>query len=325
MVYIIFLIAAVIVVLAAVQLNKYGDIISKKSVLSGAAVGTFLIAGATSLPELTTSLTAVYIDNPDIAVGNMIGSNVFNLLILAVVDIVYRRRRLFQRVGRKHHLNSAVIGLVYMAIVIFALLNPISFEILGVGVEMLFIVAIYIVMTKFLSNSEEEEEAAPAAEEKKSGKDYKLKKAVIRFILFALLVFAAGSVLAVSGDRLAQVSGLNASFVGSFLIAASTSLPELVTVLAAFKMANYGMAVGSILGSNLFNMQLLAITDVAFRDGAVLAAADTSHAYMAGLGSFMTLVVIYLLFRPKISSNWRYALPSLVVGAVYIVTSFLLF
>ena len=67
MIYIIFLVAALLVVTAAVFISQSGDVISKKTSLSGALVGTFLIAGATSLPELTTSLTAIYIDNPDIA------------------------------------------------------------------------------------------------------------------------------------------------------------------------------------------------------------------------------------------------------------------
>ncbi|MFC7063157.1 sodium:calcium antiporter [Halobacillus seohaensis] len=321
MVYLIFLLAAIVVVIAAIRLNTFGDIISKKSRLSGAAVGTFLIAGATSLPELTTSITAVYIDNPDIAVGNMIGSNVFNLLILAVVDIIYRRRRLFQRVGYKQHLPSAIMGLAFMVIVISSLLIPGSPELFGVGIEMVVIVLLYVLMVRFISNDEEESSSEVAA----TSKDYSLKAAVVGFIVLALIVFGAGSVLSISGDQLAQVSGLDSGFVGSFLIAASTSLPELVTVLAAFKMANYGMAVGSILGSNLFNMQLLAFTDLLYRDGAILAAAGNSHVFIASLAVFMTLAIIYLLLRPSTTSQWRYAVPSLVMSFVYVVVSYILF
>ncbi|GGF26520.1 sodium/calcium exchanger membrane protein [Halobacillus andaensis] len=321
MIYIIFLLAAAVVVLAAIKLNKFGDIISQKSVLSGAAVGTFLIAGATSLPELTTSLTAVYIDNPDIAVGNMIGSNVFNLLILAVVDMIYRKRRLFQRVGYREHVPSAIVGLLFMLIIITALLIPGSIEWFGVGIEMFVMVGVYIVVVKFLSNEGEES----AADIEVPVKDYSLRQAVIRFVLLALVVFGAGSVLSIAGDQLAQVSGMDSSFVGSFLIAASTSLPELVTVLAAFKVANYGMAIGSILGSNMFNMQLLVVTDFLYRDRAILEAAGSSHIFMALLVVFMTVMIIYLLLRPRISSSWRYAAPSFVISVVYVVVSFMLF
>ncbi|MFC7785107.1 MULTISPECIES: sodium:calcium antiporter [unclassified Rossellomorea] len=319
MVYIVFLLAAAIVVAAAIYLNQFGDVISKKSSLSGAVVGTFLIAGATSLPELTTSLTAVYIDNPDIAVGNMLGSNVFNLFILAVVDLIYRKRRLFQKVNRKANIPSALFGFLFLTIIIFALFMPGSIEVFGVGIEMFFIIILYFVAMKFVSSDDAEGESVPA-------KDYSLKAAVIGFIIAALVVFASGSVLSIAGDQLAKATGMNASFVGSFLIAASTSLPELVTVLAAFKLANYNMAIGSILGSNLFNIQLLVLTDVLYRKGAILEAVDSSHIFIAGLGLLMTLVIVYLLLRPtNVMNKWRYMAPSFIITVLYIVVSYVLF
>ncbi|WRP07754.1 sodium:calcium antiporter [Rossellomorea aquimaris] len=319
MVYIVFLLAAAIVVAAAIYLNQFGDVISKKSSLSGAVVGTFLIAGATSLPELTTSLTAVYIDNPDIAVGNMLGSNVFNLFILAVVDLIYRKKRLFQKVNRKANIPSALFGFLFLTIIIFALFMPGSIEFFGVGIEMFIIIILYFVAMKFVSSDDAEGESVLT-------KDYSLKTAVIGFIIAALVVFASGSVLSIAGDQLAKATGLNASFVGSFLIAASTSLPELVTVLAAFKLANYNMAIGSILGSNLFNIQLLVLTDVLYRKGAILEAVDTSHTFVAALGLLMTLVIVYLLLRPStVMNKWRYMAPSFIITVLYIVASYVLF
>ncbi|MGM0829446.1 MAG: sodium:calcium antiporter [Bacillota bacterium] len=319
MVYIVFLLAAAIVVAAAIYLNQFGDVISKKSSLSGAVVGTFLIAGATSLPELTTSLTAVYIDNPDIAVGNMLGSNVFNLFILAAVDLIYRKRRLFQKVNREANVPSALFGFLFLTIIIFALLMPGSIEFFGVGIEMFIIITLYFVAMKFVSGDESEGGSA-------STKDYSLRTAVIGFIIAAIIVFASGSVLSIAGDQLAKATGMNASFVGSFLIAASTSLPELVTVLAAFKLANYNMAIGSILGSNLFNIQLLVLTDVLYRKGAILEAVDTSHIFIAGLGLLMTLVIVYLLLRPtRVMNKWRYIAPSFIITVLYIVVSYVLY
>ncbi len=319
MIILIFLLAAAVVVGAAIYLNQFGDVISKKSSLSGAVVGTFLIAGATSLPELTTSLTAVYIDNPDIAVGNMLGSNVFNLLILAVVDLIYRRRRLFQKVNTKANVPSALVGLLFLVILIVSLLIPGTISIFGVGIEMVVIVLLYVLSMKYISSDDGEQEDVPT-------KDYSLRTAVIGFIVAALIVFVSGSILSIAGDRLAEATGMNASFVGSFLIAASTSLPELVTVLAAFKLANYNMAIGSILGSNLFNIQLLALTDILYRKGPILAAVDMSHIFIAGLGLLMTIVIMYLLLRPQtLRSQWRYAAPSLVMALLYVVVSYVLF
>ncbi|MFZ0368300.1 MAG: sodium:calcium antiporter [Halobacillus sp.] len=320
MIYFVFILAAVVVVISAVYLNQFGDVISRKSSLSGAAVGTFLIAGATSLPELTTSLTAVYIDNPDIAVGNMLGSNVFNLLILASMDIIYRRQRLFQRVNNKENIPSASIGLLFLLIIIFSLCIPGSIEIFGMGIEMIVIVLLYIFSMKFISGGESEQE------EEGQTKDYSLRAAVIGFIIASVIVFISGSALSVSGDRMAEASGLDASFVGSFLIAASTSLPELVAVYAAFRLANYNMAIGSILGSNLFNIQLLALTDLLYREGAILTSVQASHIFIACLGVVMTLIMIFLLIRPaSMRSHWRYAAPSLLMTLIYFIASYVLF
>ncbi|WP_281658547.1 sodium:calcium antiporter [Halobacillus sp. Cin3] len=321
MVYFIFLLSAVIVVFAAVQLNRFGDVISRKSTLSGAVVGTFLIAGATSLPELTTSLTAVYIDNPDIAVGNMLGSNVFNLLIIAVVDMIYRKRKMFNAIDEKQHMPTAVAGILFTLIVVAALILPFDFSLFNIGIEMFILVGLYIAATRFMNQGEEEEMDEAAA----AGKDYTLKTAVIGFIVAALIVFAAGSALSISGDQLAQQTGMSSSFVGSFLIAASTSLPELVTVLVAMKMSNYGMALGSILGSNLFNLQLLAVTDVFYQKGAILQSLSSTHLPVALLSTAMLFLTVFMVNRKPKENSFRYAVPSLIMIVIYFAASYQLF
>ncbi|KGP71297.1 sodium:calcium antiporter [Pontibacillus yanchengensis] len=314
-----FSISAIVVIIGAIYLNQFGDVISKKTSLSGAAVGTFLIAGATSLPEVTTSITAVYIDNADIAVGNMLGSNVFNLLIIAVMDVLYRKQRLFQAVSARANIPTASIGLLFMITLIVALFRPGTIELFNIGIEMLVIFVLYFLYVFFTSSSGEQEEDVPE-------KDYSKRSAVVGFIIAAVVVFISGSVLSISGDRLAQVTGMNASFVGSILIAAATSLPELVAVLAAIRYSNYSIAIGSILGSNLFNIQILALTDVFYRKEPILKAVATSNLYTACLGIFMTLVVMYSLLRANKNQNTLvYATPSIIMVVVYLVVSYMLF
>ncbi|MYL35172.1 sodium:calcium antiporter [Pontibacillus yanchengensis] len=314
-----FSISAIVVIIAAIYLNQFGDVISKKTSLSGAAVGTFLIAGATSLPEVTTSITAVYIDNADIAVGNMLGSNVFNLLIIAVMDVMYRKQRLFQAVSARANIPTATIGLLFMITLIVALIRPGTIELFNIGIEMFVIFVLYFTYVMFTSSSGEQDEDVPE-------KDYTKQNAIVGFIIAAVVVFISGSVLSISGDRLAQVTGMNASFVGSILIAAATSLPELVAVLAAIRYSNYSIAIGSILGSNLFNIQILALTDVFYRREPILKAVATSNLYTACLGIFMTLVVMYSLLRTnKKQHTWVYTAPSILMVVVYIVVSYMLF
>ncbi|WLR52128.1 sodium:calcium antiporter [Bacillus tianshenii] len=323
MIFVYFLLSAALVVYAAVKLNQYGDVISQKSSLTGMMVGTFLLAGATSLPELTTSLTAVYIDNPDIAVGNMLGSNVFNLLILAVFDFLYRRNKMFERVSLDHR-YTAGLGIILFLVIAVSLVMPNPISIFHVGIDMLVIVGLYVIGTRWISKRSGEQ-AAQEAESEAPVSNLSLKHATIGFAIAALVTFAAGSALTITGDKIAVATGMNASFVGSFLIAATTSLPELVTVYVAFRIANYEMAIGSILGSNLFNLQLLALTDVLYRKSAITTAASASHLLTAMLGMFMGVVVLYSLFRKEVSGTWRYALPSLITAAVYLITSYVMF
>ncbi|WP_226580696.1 sodium:calcium antiporter [Halobacillus litoralis] len=321
MIFLTFTVSAIIVVLAAIQLNRFGDVISRKSTLSGAVVGTFLIAGATSLPELTTSLTAVYIDNPDIAVGNMLGSNVFNLLIIAAVDTIYRKKKMFNSIDQQQHLPAAVAGIIFTLVIVAALILNLNISLFNIGIEMFILIALYIVTIKIFNRQEEEEMDEAAA----VGKDYSLKTAVIGFIISAVVVFAAGSALSISGDQIAQQTGMSSSFVGSFLIAASTSLPELVTVLVAFKLANYGMALGSILGSNLFNLQLLAVTDLFYRKGPILQALSTTHLPIALLSIVMLLLTVFLLNRKPKRNTALYAAPSFAMIVLYFIASYNMF
>ncbi|MDX8046436.1 sodium:calcium antiporter [Gracilibacillus sp. S3-1-1] len=316
MTFILFFTAAIIVIVAAIQLNKYGDVINQKSSMSGAMVGTFLIGGATSLPELTTSLTAVYIDNPDIAVGNMLGSNVFNVLILMSFDLIYSRKRVFNKIQERAHLPVANTGFVMTVLLVFAIFLDNSPSYFNIGIEMYMLIILYLFVVRKLDNEEEEIEV---------NSNYTLGQGITRFVLAAAVVFIAGSTLTITGDAIAEQTGMNASFVGSFLIAASTSLPELVTVLAAFQMARYSLAIGSILGSNLFNLQLLVITDIFYQKGPILSMTSISNAMTAMLGLMMIFLTIYALQRPSIKNRIIYMLPASLTIILYFIATYMMF
>ena len=318
-----FVLAAAIVVFAAVQLNKYGDVISEKSTMSGAMVGGLLIAGATSLPELTTSLTAVYIDNPDIAVGNMLGSNVFNLLILAAVDLFYRKKRAFNQLKADEQVPALVAGFIFTGLIVGAILWNQTPSLFNIGLEMYLILIGYVIVLKMFNGNPEGQPDETVTEKKEI--HITLKRAVVNFSIFALIVFASGSVLSITGDRLAEMTGMNSSFVGSVLIAASTSLPELVTVVVAFRMANYSMAAGSILGSNIFNLMLLVVTDIFYRKGAILQGTSPSMIWTALLAVLMMIVMYYMLRREDKHSGFSYAWPSILMVVLYIGLSYMIF
>jgi len=116
MVWLIFAITAALIVYAATQLAKYGDVIAIRTRLGGMFIGLLLLAGATSLPEVLTSISALSQGAPNLAAGNLLGSNMFNMLLLAVLDIVHSRQRLLRKAAFKHALSGGLamfmIGLV---------------------------------------------------------------------------------------------------------------------------------------------------------------------------------------------------------------------
>ncbi|MGJ9459763.1 sodium:calcium antiporter [Oceanobacillus sp. CF4.6] len=327
LVFVFFILAAIATVFAAMKLSKFADVISEKTAMGGMLVGTFLLAGATSLPEITTSFSAVIINNVDIAIGNMLGSNLFNLLILAGFDLYFRRKQLFNLVNR-NHIYSAVLGLFLILMVTIALVFKIDYTILGIGVDALLILVIYIVGMILISRM-----PSPPKEggtEKHLHKPMKenetsLKSATIGFIIAAIVIMAVGTVLSITGDQIAVITGLGSSFVGSFLIAATTSLPEAVSVFTAFRLKNPNMAVGSILGSNMFNMVILAVSDAVYQGGSILADVSGSNLYTAIGVSILSAVLIWGLLREQSKSMWTYSIPSIITVVGYFVVSYFIF
>ena len=127
------------------------------------------------------------------------------------------------------------------------------------------------------------------------------------------------------GDQIAIITGIGSSFIGSFLIAATTSLPEAISVFVALRLCNVNMAVGAILGSNVFNMIILALSDPIYTAGPILSAVSGSHIIIAVGVFFMTLLALFSLVQRKTLSTPTYILPSLAIIFIYFLASYLNF
>ncbi|KZE36860.1 cation transporter [Bhargavaea cecembensis] len=330
MAFVWFILAAAVTVFAAIKLSNYADVLSTKTAMGGLLVGTLLLAGATSLPEVTTSVSAVLIDNPDIAIGNVVGSNMFNLFIFACFDLAYRRHHLLELAGR-NHLYTAGTGLVLMAVTYLSLLFRPEWEVFGVGLDSILLVVLYAIGISVVGRVSKSGAAAPSVTEPDetvvSDEDdgITVRRAVIGFSLAALLIMGAGTVLSIMGDRIAVITGLGSSFVGSFLIAATTSLPEAVSVFVALRAKNVNLALGSILGSNMFNILIIFLSDLFYREGPVLSVADPSHQITALVVMVLSVIILVALARKKTVSHASYMVPSILIIIGYIVASYLMF
>ncbi len=293
----IFLVAAAVVVAAGTTLARAGDEIATRSGLGGLIVGMFLLAGATSLPEIATGVSASLDGAPNLAVGDLFGSSLANMAILAIIDLAHRGG-VWPAVGIGHaRLASVAIGLTSIAVL--AILVPSGIAIGWVGVDTLFIVAAYVAAAAWMSRSRSEgrrtrepsgEILEPTGWAEPQGPRHSLRYAVAIFGVAALAVLVAAPFLALSGKGIADATGMGQTFVGALLLAVTTSLPELVASLAAVRIGAYDLAVGNLFGSNAFNVAILITADVAYVQGPILAAVDPAQV-VAGVGAILLMAV----------------------------------
>lgn len=293
----IFLLAGGVVVVAGTALARSGDQIATRTGLGGLLVGMLLLAAATSLPEIATDISAALAGAPDLAVGDLFGSSMANMAILAIIDLVHRGR-VWPGVGLGHaRLAAVAIGLTSVAVL--AILVPPGIAIGWVGLETVFIVVAYVAAAAWMSRSRGEgkraressgEILAPTGWSEPEEAGHSLRYEVALFGAAALAILVAAPFLALSGKGIADATGLGQTFVGALLLAIATSLPELVASLAAIRIGAYDLAVGNLFGSNAFNMTVLLAADVAYLPGPILAAVDPAQV-VAGVGAILLMSI----------------------------------
>jgi len=249
--------------------------------------------------------------------------------IIAGFDLYFRKKRLFSSTSNDH-VYTAGLGLLLTLMTVVALYLRIDFTVIGIGIDAFIIAIVYGIGMFVISKLPKAPEVTQvvggdAAAESAATSSMTVKYAVIGFIIAALVIMGAGTILSIMGDQIAVVTGLGSSFVGSFLIAATTSLPEAVAVFVALQLRNVNLALGSILGSNIFNMLILAGSDIAYRDGSILADVSSSHMITAIAVAILSIVVIFSVVKKSATSTFSYVLPSIIIILGYIVSSYLIF
>ncbi|MDD2720686.1 MAG: sodium:calcium antiporter [Gallionella sp.] len=292
-----------VIAYAGYFLSRYGDVIAEKSGLSASWVGLILLSVATSLPELVTGVSAVtFADAPDIAVGDALGSTVFNLAILIVLDALYRRETLYSRAGQGHVL-SVMLGTILIAFAGFSLLLDragMSPALGHVGLYSPLIVVVYLVSMRAIYSYEQRTLAEYTEVSADRYPDVTLRTAVRGYALAALAVVAAGSWLPYLAKDLSVMMGWEQSFVGTLLVAGVTSAPEIAVTISAVRIGALDMAIANLLGSNLFDIVILALDDICYTHGPLLAHVSSSHALTAFTAVMMSaLVAVGFVFRPQ--------------------------
>lgn len=326
--WLLFFVCALAILVSGTQLSRYGDIIAEKSGMGRTWMGLIVLAVITSLPELFGGISAIVIhDLPDIAVGSVLGSCMFNLLILSILDVLAGASPVSNKV-HKSHIVSGALGIVMLT---FCALNMVVGEhALRIGwidgLTFVF-VGMYFLSIRliYLYDSKRVEQFVGAKAEEAQASSPGMTKTVAWFVVHALVIIVAAVFLPDIGDDLAKQHGLANSFVGNSFVAIATALPELVIAISAIRLGAFDMAVGNLFGSNLFNILILSIEDMCYKHGSLLAHVSQSQMISALASISMTAIALvgltYRVDKKAFFMGWD----AMAMAAIYVVSTYLLF
>lgn len=303
------------------RLSRYGDAIATLTGLSRNWVGLILLATVTSLPELVTGLSAETVAvAPDIAVGDVLGSCVFNLAILAMIDVSYRQGAIMPWRAKAISCRRALASFCWQGVGLAVLLTTQGMmpSIGHVSLASVMIFVMYLVAMRALYLTEQRNTSTVVAERQ----DMTLKAALMGYGVASAAIVGAGIWLPIIGVELARVMGWSNSFVGTLFVAFATSVPELATTWGTIRIGAIDMAFGNLLGSILFDVLILAIDDFAYLPGSIYAHVSPVHAVSAITACLMSGVVIVALAYRPVSRVWRTtSWASLALLALYLINA----
>jgi len=275
----VFLSSGAVVVLAGAALARLADAIAEATGLGRIWIGSILLAAATSLPELVTDVAAVRLGAADLAVGDLFGSSMANMLILALIDLLPPRRQVLRHAALDHALAACLAITLNALAAAFVIARPTA-AIGGVGPVSVVLFAAYLAGTRVVYRHMRPEPVA-AAGVQPTGRPSGLRRALLGFAGASVAILVAAPAFAWSAKGIAEITGLGTTFVGTWLVGLSTSLPELASSLAAVRMGAFDLAVGNLFGSNALNMAIFFPLDLAQPGAALFAALDPNHAISA--------------------------------------------
>lgn len=320
MIYVLYLILALAVVLVSIRLSYYVDLLDRTTNISGAFIGGVMLAAVTSLPELFTSISAtLFVNQPDLVLGNVLGSNLFNLFVLGSL-IFFSIKNFNKCFLSPSHKNTLIATIIMYLLVASAVIFPANFYILKTNPVSIVIFIIYLIAVKLMSSDDSKEEDSLIIEAHLTK-----NQILIRFSLLSIILVIVSVFLTMTTDIIAQKLNLGMTIAGALLLGVATSLPELTSSISLVKMKNFNATVGNIVGSNLFNFSILFIADVSYRGGSIYSAnAESSNLIVFGIISTLASLLA-LQFKSKADKyspsvlNVIYGVSSFIIIASYIV------
>jgi len=318
-------IAAIVIAVTGIYLTRLADLLADRTGMGEALMGGLLLAGVTSLPDFTATLTAAVDGYAELAMSNILGSFAVNIAFLAVGDIVYRKSNLEHAAASSANMLQSALLIALLVIPLTAMVTP-EYALFGIHPATPALILAYLLGYRMVQSSQERpmwlpRRTAQTVEDKPDKKQrshHGQGRLWLTFILLAAVIAIAGWTLMNAAETIADRTLLSQTAVGAVFTAIFTSLPELVTTIAAIRLGALTLAVSNIVGTNCFNMMVIAAADIAYREGSIYHAI-TSHQLIWGLLTIlMTTVLLLGLLQRERYGIGRIGFESLIILVIYL-------
>ena len=313
-----FSLAAAFVVTGGIGLALSGDVIAARTGWGQLWVGMLLVAGGTSLPELVTVVSAVLIDAPSLAAGDIFGANMLNMFNLVLLLTIFGGRDVFQRILPQQRLVAFfAIALTTVAFLFTLLGNETKWW--AISPAAIAILGVYLIGSKIIqaksSGSQEDATEEPSRS---------LRWAITVFAISAVVIFLAAPLLTINADSIADRSGLGESFIGALALAFVTTLPELTTTFTALRIGAHDLAISNMYGSNAFNIAALGVADFFMPHESLFGRLDNSHIVAGAFAILLMTLGLTQLIRRRTLRWLSFTEPSTGIIVVLYVVGILL-
>lgn len=296
--------AGSVIALAGIWMSSTADKIADRTGFGEALVGGVLLGASTSLSGTVTSVTAALDGHAELAVANAVGGIAAQTVFLAIADVVYRKSNLEHAAASETNLIQGALLIVMLALPALAMATP-AFAIFAVHPITPLLLAVYLFGLQLSRNAQEAPMWRPMqtddthndVPDEPEADDASTRGLFLRFALLLVVMGVCGWALARSAVTIAMWANMSETVVGTFFTAITTSLPELVTTIAAVRRGALQLAVGGIIGGNTFDVLFLVASDVAYRDGSIFHAVGERALFLVVWAILMTGILLLGLIR----------------------------
>ena len=320
----IFAAAGVVVFLVSLRITRLADLIADRTGMGEAMAGGLLLGAATSLSGLTVSATSAWAGAASLAIANGVGGIAAQTAFLAAADIAFRKANLEHAAAEPANLFQAALLMALLTLPILAFALPAQ-SVFGVHPASIVMAAGYLYGVRVAAEVRadpmwepvETEETRHDEPEDEDERHRSVWRPALAFAVLAAILGVAGWVIAQAASVGTARLGLSSTLVGAAGTALVTSMPELVTTVAAVRRGALQLAVGGIIGGNTFDTLFLVASDVSYREGSIYSAIGDTDVYWLTTGLLMTAILLGGLILRERDGPGRIGIESVLLIAVY--------